>query len=116
MQTEQIILELQSLGARLEVPVADQGRRGGAGPSDDKAFLLAGVAAMVPTLGGFAHQSPYAVVADSNGGYCLTHNGTPLIPVEFTATPRFYGLTTKDGVPYRHIAVLHGRDVLATTV
>lgn len=116
MQSEQIILELQSLGARIEVPVEDQGRRGGAGPSDDKAFLLAGVAAMVPTLGGFAHESPYAVVSDSNGGYCLTHNGTPLMPVNFVTTPRFYQLKTAEGVPYRHIAVLHGRDVLATTV
>jgi len=56
------------------------------------------------------------VVADANGGYCLTHNGKPVLPVEFTSTPRFYSLTTKDGIPYRHIAVLHGRDVLATTV
>jgi len=54
MQSEQIILDIQSLGARIEVPVEDQGRRGGAGPSDDKAFLLAGVAAMVPTLSRFA--------------------------------------------------------------
>jgi len=116
MQSEQIILELQSLGARIEVPVEDHGRRGGAGPSDDKAFLLAGVAAMVPTLGNFARQSPYAVVSDPNGGYCLTHNGTPVSSVEFAPSPRFYNFSTKDGVPYRHIAVLHGRDVLATTV
>jgi radical SAM protein (TIGR04043 family) len=116
MQSQQIILELQSLGARIEVPVEDRGRRGGAGPSDDKAFMLAGVAAMVPTLGEFAHQSPYAVVASENGGYCLTHNGMPLLPVEFAPTPKFYGLATSDGIPYRKLAVLHGRDVLATTV
>jgi radical SAM protein (TIGR04043 family) len=116
MSSQQVILELQSLGARIDVPVQDRGRRGGAGPSDDKAFMLAGVAAMVPTLGSFAQHSPYAVVADENGGYNLTHNGIPLMPVEFAPTPRFYGLSTKDGVPYRKIAVLHGRDVLATTV
>jgi radical SAM protein (TIGR04043 family) len=78
--------------------------------------MLAGVAAMVPTLGDFARQSPYAVVASENGGYCLTHNGTRVSPVEFAPSPRFYNYSTKDGVPYRHIAVLHGRDVLATTV
>jgi len=89
MQSEQIILELQSLGARIEVPVEDRGRRGGAGPSDDKAFVLAVVAAMVPTLGDFARASPYAVVAGEDGGYCLTHNGTPVMPVEFAPTPRF---------------------------
>jgi len=116
MDSQRIILDLQSLGARIEVPVQDRGRRGGAGPSDDKAFMLAGVAAMVPTLGEFAQSSPYAVVSDANGGYCLTHNRIPLMPVEFAPTPRFYSLTTSDGIPYRHIAVLHGRDVLATTV
>src|SRR5258705_9267875 len=100
MQSEQIILELQSLGARIEVPVEDRGRRGGAGPSDDKAFMLAGVAAMVPTLGDFARQSPYAVVAGENGGYCLTHNGIPLLPVEFAPTPPFYGLATSAGHPH----------------
>jgi radical SAM protein (TIGR04043 family) len=116
MQSQPIILDLQSLGARIEVPVQDRGRRGGAGPSDDKAFLLAGVAAMVPTLGDFAQNSPYAVVADGQGGYCLTRDGNRLLPVEFAPTPRFYGLTTRDGIPYSKIAVLHSQDVLATTV
>lgn len=116
MEHEQIILELQSLGARIDVPVEDRGRRGGAGPSDDKAFVLAGVAAMVPTLGSFAGQSPYAVISDPGGGYRLTRDGIPLIPIEFAQTPRFYSLSTKDGIPYRQLAVLHGRDVLATTV
>lgn len=116
MPSQQVILELQSLGARIDVPVEDLGRRGGAGPSDDKAFMLAGVAAMVPTLGEFAHRSPYAVTADAQGGYCLTHNGEQVMPVEFAPRPRFYSLTTAGGVSYRQIAVLHGRDVLATTV
>jgi radical SAM protein (TIGR04043 family) len=30
--------------------------------------------------------------------------------------PRFYDLSTSDDVPYQRIALLHGRDVLATTV
>ena len=49
MDKKQILLEMQSFGARLEIPVDEQGRRGGAVTSDDKAFVLAGVAAMVPT-------------------------------------------------------------------
>jgi radical SAM protein (TIGR04043 family) len=115
MALQEVLLELQSLGARIEVPVENRGRRGGAGPSDDKAFVLAGVAAMVPTLGQFAAQSPYAVV-ESENGYYLTRNGQMIIPVEFPSTPRFYALKTADGIPYWQIAVLHGRDVLATTV
>lgn len=115
MALQEILLDLQSFGARIEVPVENRGRRGGAGPSDDKAFLLAGVAAMVPTLGEFAQKSPYAVVEDGNG-YCLTHNGQKLMTVQFPKTPHFYQLTTQDGIPYWQIALLHSHDVLATTV
>lgn len=39
--------------------------------------------------------------------------GVSLVPVR---RPRFYDLTTADGVPYEKIARLHGADVLATTV
>ena len=113
---QSVIIELQSLGARIEVPVENRGRRGGAGPSDDKAFMLAGVAAMVPTLGGFAQTSPFAVVDDGQGGYSLTRDGLVVMPVEFAPTPKFYSLKTKDGIAYSKLAVLHGRDVLATTV
>lgn len=115
MDKKQILLEMQSFGARLDVPVDEQGRRGGAGPSDDKAFVLAGVAAMVPTLGSFAQKSPYAVI-DNDGQYIITREGRNLTPVEFVSTPKFYALKTKEGIPYKQIAVLHGFDVLATTV
>src|SRR6202012_3661103 len=33
-----------------------------------------------------------------------------------SARPKFYDLATTDGVPYRQIALLHGHDVLASTV
>lgn len=115
MASQEILLDLQSYGARIEVPLEHRGRKGGAGPSDDKAFLMAGVAAMVPTLGQFARNSPYAVVEDGNG-YCLTHNGQKIMPVEFPPTPRYYALKTEEGIPYWQLAVLHGQDVLATTV
>ena len=116
MEKRELLVQLQSRGARLAVPVEHRGRRGGAGPSDDKAFVLAGVAAMVPTLGGFVESSPFAVIGDGQGGYCITHEGETVAPVEFAPTPRFYELSTADGIPYSQIAVLHGQDVLATTV
>src|SRR6201994_219051 len=37
-------------------------------------------------------------------------------PLEVAPRPRFYDLTTADGVPYHQIALLHGADVLASTV
>jgi radical SAM protein (TIGR04043 family) len=115
MASQEILLDLQSYGARIEVPVEQRGRRGGAGPSDDKAFVMAGVAAMVPTLGEFTQNSPYAVVEDG-AGYCLTYNGQKVMPVEFPRTPHYYALKTAEGIPYWQLAVLHGQDVLATTV
>jgi radical SAM protein (TIGR04043 family) len=36
--------------------------------------------------------------------------------IAFPRQPKFYSLTTEDGVPYWKIALLHSKDVLATTV
>ena len=83
-------------------------------PTDGKPFLIGDVAITVPTLGAFAEQSPYAIEDDD--GYQLTKNGQKLLSVQFPPTPRFYDLSTKDGIPYRQIALMHGRDTLATTV
>ncbi|MBH09779.1 MAG: radical SAM protein [Candidatus Marinimicrobia bacterium] len=116
MDKKKILLELQSFGARIDAPLSDPGRCGGAGPSDDKAFLLDGVPAMVPTLGGFAQESPYLVTRNKDGKYAVTQNGNNVMPVEFVSSPKFYELKTKDGIPYKKIAVLHSTDVLATTV
>jgi radical SAM protein (TIGR04043 family) len=115
MTLQDVVTELQSMGARIEVPIKDRGRRGGAGPTDGKPFVIGGIVSTVPTLGAFTEESPYAVV-ESEDGYQLTRNGRPLMPVQFPATPQFYDLTTADGVSYRQIALLHGRDTLATTV
>lgn len=112
---EQLVVELQTSGARIDVPIDSIGRRGGAGPTDDKAFLLQGQALMVPTMASSVADSRYAVV-QSGAGYTISRDGVPLAPVAFPRRPRFYDLSTADGVPYRHLAVLHGTDVLATTV
>src|SRR5271157_3429057 len=112
---EQLVVELQTKGARIDVPTDSIGRRGGAGPTDDKAFLLDGQALMVPTMAPSVAESPYAVV-ESGAGYVISRDGTPVAPVAFPRRPRFYDLSTADGVPYHHLAVLHGTDVLATTV
>ena len=103
------------MGARLDIPVDTLGRRGGAGPADAKAFLLDGQTLMVPTMGDFVASSPYAVRANGRG-YVITRDGVPVAPVEFPRRPRFYDLTTADGIPYPEIALLHGTDTLATTI
>ncbi|HEY8475476.1 MAG TPA: MSMEG_0568 family radical SAM protein [Chloroflexota bacterium] len=115
LNLEQLAVELQSKGARIEAPVDSLGRRGGAGPTDDKAFILDGHTLMVPTMSAMVAASPY-VVHDQGDGYVLLRDGQPVAPVALPRRPRFYDLTTADGIPYWHIAVLHGRDVLASTV
>ncbi len=118
MSTTQLINELQSCGVRLVDPKAGhESRRGGAGPSDHKAITIDGMTVMVPVHTAPAFESPYVIEKlDAHGRSRLSHDGVALAEVSFPSRPRFYDLTTADGVPYWKIAVLHGRDVLATTV
>jgi radical SAM protein (TIGR04043 family) len=118
LPTERLINELQSYGVRLVDPKAGhESRRGGAGPSDHKAITIDGVTVMVPVHTAPAFESPYVVEKpDTLGRSRITRDGLNLGAVSFPTRPRFYDRWTADGVPYWKIAVLHGRDVLATTV
>ena len=113
--------ELQSFGLRLaDAQTANAGvasRRGGAGPSDHKAVTVDGHTIMVPVHTGSAFASPYVAHApDAMGRSTVFKNSIPIAQIEFPRSPRFYKLQTLEGVPYSHIATLHGADVLATTV
>ncbi|MCW2795843.1 MSMEG_0568 family radical SAM protein [Nocardioides sp.] len=89
----------------LDAPVS---RRSGAGPSDDGHVLLDGVGAAIP----LNPLSPYSV----RGGRLLLDGADTGMGVEAVARPRFYDLSTADGVSYEKIARLHSSNVLATTV
>ncbi|MCX4977646.1 MSMEG_0568 family radical SAM protein [Streptomyces sp. NBC_00620] len=97
--------ELALHGVRLEAPVR---RPDGAGPSDDGHVLVDGANAALPRN----PDSPYSV---RDGRVWLGDDDTGLT-LTAVQRPRFYDLTTADGIPYEHIARLHGADVLATTV
>jgi radical SAM protein (TIGR04043 family) len=118
MPTAQLINELQSCGVRLVDPKAGhESRRGGAGPSDHKALTLDGMTVMVPVHTAPAFESPYVVEKpDASGLSTVSRDGVVLSSISFPARPRFYDRSTADGIPYWKIAVLHSRDVLATTV
>ena len=98
-------VELALAGVRFDAPVQ---RSKGAGPSDDGHVTIDGVNAAIP----LNPASPFTVI----GG--RLHKGGTSLGIEITPVtrPKFYDLTTRDGVPYDKIALLHGRDVLATTV
>lgn len=118
MPAEMLINELQTKGIRLADPKAGhESRRGGAGPTDHKAVTIDGATVMVPVHTVSAFESPYLAAApDESGGSDVYKDGDKVGRISFPGRPKFYDLTTADGVPYHHIATLHGRDVLATTV
>ncbi|WP_428375655.1 MSMEG_0568 family radical SAM protein [Lichenicoccus sp.] len=117
MPASRLLTELQSLGMRLTDTDGAASRRGGAGPSDHKAIQLAGQTVMVPIHTASSHRSPFsASPPGEDGAVMLLRDGAPVGRISFPPQPRYYGLQTSDGVPYWKIALLHGTDVLATTV
>src|ERR1700761_6076224 len=98
-------VELALAGVRMDAPVQ---RSKGAGPSDDGHLTLDGGNAAVPVN----PESPFSI----SGGRLrrgVIDLGIEAVP---SVRPKFYDLTTADGIPYHQIALLHGHDVLATTV
>jgi len=72
---------------------------------------------MVPIHTSSARHSPFSAAAPGADGLStLLRDGETVGRISFPSPPRFYALQTLDGVPYWKIALLHGRDVLATTV
>jgi radical SAM protein (TIGR04043 family) len=97
--------DLAVRGVRVATPVR---RPAGAGPSDDGHLVIDGGNAALP----INPDSPYEVRDDK---LWLGEADTGL-SLQVVRRPRFYDLSTADGVRYEQIARLHGRDVLATTV
>lgn len=97
--------ELALHGVASDAPVR---RPDGAGPSDDGHVLVDGANAALPRN----PHSPYSV-RDGTVWLGDEDTGISLTPVR---RPKFYDLTTADGIRYEQIARLHGSNVLATTV
>lgn len=111
-----LITDLQSRGLRVSGGQSTGLRRkGGAGPSDHQAITVEGTTVMVPIYSDAAWESPYSI-EQTPRGTVLREGDIPLADISFVNTPQFYELTTEEGIPYSHIATLHSRDVLATTV
>jgi radical SAM protein (TIGR04043 family) len=114
MNKQQLITDLQSHGLKLiDSEIGAAGRQGGAGPSDHKAITIDGTTIMVPIYNTPAATSPYGL---NQAAQVLELDGEAIAQISFPQQPNFYNLTTSDGVPYWKIALLHSRDVLATTV
>ncbi|WP_438017306.1 MSMEG_0568 family radical SAM protein [Sorangium sp. So ce315] len=138
MDTQTLITELQSFGLRLAdgldaapgagaAPPAEAGdgegrraawtsRRGGAGPTQHVAATLGGATVMIPIHTDQAAASPFVARIGRDGAGTVVRDGEELAPIALVKAPRFYALSTRDGIPYPKIALLHGADVLASTV
>lgn len=118
MNKQQLITELQSSGLKiLDKESGATGRKGGAGPSDHKAVTIGDTTVMVPIYNSPASESPYTVNTQAERGEMLLEfQGQSISPILFPPQPKFYSLSTTDGIPYWKIALLHSKDVLATTV
>jgi radical SAM protein (TIGR04043 family) len=108
-----LITALQSAGLRVEVPMDT--RTGGAGPADAGMLHVEGVAVTVPTSAAYVADSPYVLRGEDDGGWAVYRDGERLASASPAPRPRFYDLSTADGIPYSQIALLH-LDSLASTV
>ncbi len=113
MNIATIITEIQSLGVRIHRNVLQ--RKGGAGPAEGGSLIIKGKAVNVPVASPFVSESPYHI-QEAGGQTFLFKAGKEILPVGLINAPAFYGFSTEEGIPYTSIALLHGRDCLASSV
>lgn len=109
----ELITELQSFGLRLQGQLLQ--RRGGAGPAEGGTFLISGIPVSLPISSQYVSKSPY-VLREEGGQSLIFKDEKAVCPVHFIERPKFYDHSTEEGVPYPKIALLHGKDCLATSV
>ena len=100
MQTNELLAQLQCHGVRW--PAAQNGlsRQGGAGPSDHKALSFGSRTMMVPILNQASQDSPYQAQPNADGSQALIfREGLQVGQVQMPGVPKFYGLSTADGIP-----------------
>jgi len=107
--------ELLCHGARIEL-LSDKGRKTGAGPAGGRYFLLDdGTCVDIPLQGKFVEKSPFSLLVKDDG-WIMQRNGEEYANVKLIPNPRFYKKQTSDEIPMQKLAVLHGKDCLASTV
>jgi radical SAM protein (TIGR04043 family) len=113
MDLKKIHIELQSYGVRL--PAGYPGRKGGAGPAEGAVIILNDHYLSVPTQSAYVAYSPYTIAA-SNGSLVLCKNKQEIAHLCFPPQPNYYDLKTADGIAFDKLALMHGKDCLASTV
>ena len=115
MNVTRLKTELLCKGARIREGI-DKGRRGGAGPTGGRYFILPNeTCSEIPLQGRFVEFSPFALVQTSRTWQILK-DGEFIVEATIVPKPGFYEKRTSEGIPMRKIALLHGKDCFASTV
>lgn len=109
-----LCVDLQSSGIRF--PDDMPGRVGGAGPADSRYIIIDEHCLSVPACGWFVAESPYRAEPDGADSFVLYKHDMKLCTLQSTETPELYHHSTSAGTPYVKVALIHGRDCLATTL
>lgn len=107
------VTEIQSLGVR--VASDSPKRRVGAGPAEGGTIIFDGIPVHVPLSGSFVSRSPYSLRL-LDGEFWLFKDGECILPAKVQSRPKFYDYVTNDKIPFSNIALLHGKDCVASTV
>jgi radical SAM protein (TIGR04043 family) len=113
VELAELVTALQSWGLRVDVPIG--AREGGAGPADAGMLYVDGVQTTVPVNAAFVASSPYSLRGEDDGSWAVYEGSVRRAAASIAPRPAYYDLTTADGVPYWHIALLH-LDSVASTV
>jgi radical SAM protein (TIGR04043 family) len=107
-----LLAEVQSRGVRVEEVL--EARSAGAGPADAGMVYIEGSPVTFPYISEFVEDSPF-VIRREEDGWGLYRDEVRLAGADVPPRPRYYELSTDDGIPYWQIALLH-LDSLASTV
>lgn len=107
--------ELLCKGVKTEDSI-EKGRRAGAGPAGGRYLVLPNDSVVnVPLWPQFVNRSDI-ILKSVDSKWFLSKNGERIVDVELINPPQFYSLKTLSGQPMYKIALLHGKDCLATTL
>jgi radical SAM protein (TIGR04043 family)/putative N-acetyltransferase (TIGR04045 family) len=109
----ELITELQSLGLRVQGKLSP--RKGGAGPAEGGTFLIDGIPVNLPIISQYVSRSPY-FLKEEGDQHLIFKDEKAVCPVHLIERPNFYDHSTGVGIPYPKIALLHGKDCLATSI
>lgn len=109
------LTQIQSQGLRWVDGELGLTRTGGAGPTDHKALCFEHQTSMIPVFNQQIQHSPFSARAE-NEQVLIFEEDKLIATAAMPGRPKFYELSTEEGIPYWQIATLHSKDVLATTV